>query len=143
MEIDDAYLGGGRSGGNTGRGSKNKVPFVGAVQTTPDGQPQFVCLRQQPPRPFGWLRQIAKLIKKVLAREELAIGARDEPRELLVTQFVELFGRDRLADFESSCFHCTPVNVEKRPKSTGHPGAGFLPGRSIFMPRGMSDIATP
>lgn len=48
MEIDDAYLGGERSGGKAGRGSENKVPFVAAVQTTPDGQPQFVCLRQQP-----------------------------------------------------------------------------------------------
>jgi ribosomal protein L37AE/L43A len=48
VEIDDAYLGGERSGGKTGRGSENKVPFVVAVQTTPEGQPQFVCLRQQP-----------------------------------------------------------------------------------------------
>ncbi len=48
MEIDDAYLGGERTGGKVGRGSENKVPFVAAVQTTPDGQPQFVCLRQQP-----------------------------------------------------------------------------------------------
>ena len=48
VEIDDAYLGGERSGGKTGRGSENKVPFVAAVQTTPEGHPQFVCLRQQP-----------------------------------------------------------------------------------------------
>jgi hypothetical protein len=48
VEIDDAYLGGERSGGKTGRGSENKVPFVAAVQTTPAGQPQWVCLRQQP-----------------------------------------------------------------------------------------------
>ncbi len=48
VEIDDAYLGGERSGGKAGRGSENKVPFVAAVQTTPDGRPQFVCLRQQP-----------------------------------------------------------------------------------------------
>ena len=48
VENDDAYLGGERLGGKTGRGSENKVPFVAAVQTTPDGQPQFVCLRQQP-----------------------------------------------------------------------------------------------
>ncbi|MGE0370762.1 MAG: IS1595 family transposase [Gammaproteobacteria bacterium] len=48
VEIDDAYLGGERSGGKVGRGSENKVPSVAAVQTTPDGQPQFVCLRQQP-----------------------------------------------------------------------------------------------
>ena len=48
VEIDDAYLGGERSGGKRGRGSENKVSFVAAVQTTPDGQPQFMCLRQQP-----------------------------------------------------------------------------------------------
>jgi ribosomal protein L37AE/L43A len=48
VEIDDAYLGGERSGGKVGRGSENKVPFIAAVQTTPEGQPQFVCLRQQP-----------------------------------------------------------------------------------------------
>ena len=48
VEIDDAYLGGERTGGKVGRGSENKVPFIAAVQTTPDGQPQFVCLRQQP-----------------------------------------------------------------------------------------------
>lgn len=48
VEIDDAYLGGERTGGKVGRGSENKVPFVAAVQTTTDGQPQFVCLRQQP-----------------------------------------------------------------------------------------------
>ena len=48
VEIDDAYLGGERTGGKVGRGSENKVPFVAAVQTTPDGQAQFVCLRQHP-----------------------------------------------------------------------------------------------
>jgi ribosomal protein L37AE/L43A len=48
VEIDDAYLGGERSGGKVGRGSENKVPFIAAVQTTPEGHPQFVCLRQQP-----------------------------------------------------------------------------------------------
>ena len=35
VEIDDAYLGGERSGGKGGRGSENKVPFIAAVQTTP------------------------------------------------------------------------------------------------------------
>mgnify|MGYP001180644419 FL=1 len=34
LEIDDAYLGGQRSGGKAGRGSENKIPFVAAVQTT-------------------------------------------------------------------------------------------------------------
>ena len=48
VEIDGAYLGGERSGDKVGRGSENKVPFIAAVQTTPDGKPQFMCLRQQP-----------------------------------------------------------------------------------------------
>jgi transposase-like protein len=48
VEIDDAYLGGERTGGKPGRGSENKVPFVAAVQTTESGQPELVCLSQQP-----------------------------------------------------------------------------------------------
>ena len=48
VEIDDAYLGGERSGGKAGRGSENKVPFIAAVQTTPEGQPQRVCFSRQP-----------------------------------------------------------------------------------------------
>lgn len=48
VELDDAYLGGERSGGKTGRGSENKVPIVVAVQTTDAGQPIVACLRQQP-----------------------------------------------------------------------------------------------
>jgi hypothetical protein len=48
VEIDDAYLGGERSGGKRGRGSENKVPFVAAVQTTESGQAQLMCLALQP-----------------------------------------------------------------------------------------------
>jgi hypothetical protein len=48
VEIDDAYLGGERSGGKTGRGSRNKVPFIAAVQTTEDGQPVLACFAQRP-----------------------------------------------------------------------------------------------
>ena len=48
VEIDDAYLGGERSGGKTGRGSENKVPFIAAVQTTEDGQPVLACFAQVP-----------------------------------------------------------------------------------------------
>lgn len=48
VEIDDAYLGGEFAGGKSGRGSENKVPFIAAVQTTPDGQPQFACFAPQP-----------------------------------------------------------------------------------------------
>ena len=44
VEIDDAYLGGERSGGKVGRGSENKVPFVAAVATTDAGAPVRVKL---------------------------------------------------------------------------------------------------
>ena len=48
VELDDAYLGGERSGGKAGRGSENKIPFVTAVQTTESGEAQYVCLAQVP-----------------------------------------------------------------------------------------------
>lgn len=48
VEIDDAYLGGERSGGKTGRGSENKVPFVAAVQTTEAGKPHLACFSARP-----------------------------------------------------------------------------------------------
>ena len=35
IEIDDAYLGGERTGGKRGRGAPGKTPFVAAVETTP------------------------------------------------------------------------------------------------------------
>jgi ribosomal protein L37AE/L43A len=49
VEIDDAYLGGEFSGGKTGRGTDNKVPFVAAVQTSGDLHPLYACLSPQPP----------------------------------------------------------------------------------------------
>jgi len=39
VEIDDAYLGGERTGGKRGRGAAGKTPFVAAVETTPEGKP--------------------------------------------------------------------------------------------------------
>jgi ribosomal protein L37AE/L43A len=44
VQVDDAYLGGERSGGKVGRGSENKVPFVAAVSLTADGLPLRVKL---------------------------------------------------------------------------------------------------
>jgi len=43
VEMDDAYLGGKRSG-KRGRGSAGKVPFVAAVETTDDGKPHRMKL---------------------------------------------------------------------------------------------------
>ena len=39
VELDDAYLGGERSGGKRGRGAPAKTPFVAAVQTNEQGHP--------------------------------------------------------------------------------------------------------
>jgi transposase-like protein len=48
VHVDDAYLGGERSGGKAGRGSENKVPFVLAVSLTADGQPSRTKLTLVP-----------------------------------------------------------------------------------------------
>ena len=37
VEIDDAYLGGERTGAKRGRGAPGKTPFLAAVETTPEG----------------------------------------------------------------------------------------------------------
>ena len=39
VQLDDAYLGGERSGGKRGRGAPDKTPFVAAVQTNDEGHP--------------------------------------------------------------------------------------------------------
>ena len=44
VEIDDAYLGGVRSGGKRGRGAAGKTPFVAAVETTADRRPRRLML---------------------------------------------------------------------------------------------------
>lgn len=44
IELDDAYLGGERRG-KPGRGAANKTPFVAAVQTTSQGQPEAIKLQ--------------------------------------------------------------------------------------------------
>ena len=46
IEIDDAYLGGERSGGRRGRGAPGKTPFVAAVETTTAGKPVRLKLRR-------------------------------------------------------------------------------------------------
>jgi hypothetical protein len=46
LELDDAYLGGERTGGKRGRGAPGKTPFVAAVETTPEGKPVRLKLRR-------------------------------------------------------------------------------------------------
>ena len=44
VQVDDAYLGGERTGGKVGRGSENKVPFIAAVSLTDEDRPLRVRL---------------------------------------------------------------------------------------------------
>lgn len=44
VQLDDAYLGGQRSGGKAGRGSENKVPFVAAVSLDAHNHPRYLKL---------------------------------------------------------------------------------------------------
>ena len=44
VEVDDAYLGGERSGGERGRGAAGKTPIVAAVETTPERRPKRLRL---------------------------------------------------------------------------------------------------
>jgi len=44
IELDDAYLGGERTGGKRGRGAEGKTPFIAAVETTNGGHPVRIKL---------------------------------------------------------------------------------------------------
>jgi len=45
VEMDDAYLGGARSGGKRGRGAAGKTPFIAAVETTIERRPRRIKLK--------------------------------------------------------------------------------------------------
>lgn len=64
VQIDDAYLGGERSGGKSGRGSENKVAFVAAVSLNDDGHPLRTKLT---PVPSFSNKAIARWAKTTLA----------------------------------------------------------------------------
>ena len=64
VEMDDAYLGGRRSGGKRGRGAAGKTPFVAAVSTGPKGRPRK--LKLVPVRGFR-KREIARGAPRWLA----------------------------------------------------------------------------
>ena len=64
VEMDDAYLGGVRSGGKRGRGAAGKTPFVAAVSTSPEGRPRK--LKLAPVKGFC-KREIARGAKHWLA----------------------------------------------------------------------------
>ena len=67
VEMDDAYLGGARSGGKRGRGSPGKVPFVAAVETTSEGKARRVKLRR--------IKRFTKKAIKAVTQRIVAPGA--------------------------------------------------------------------
>ena len=102
VEMDDAYLGGARSGGKRGRGSPGKTPFVAAVETTVDGKAHRVKLRRV-------RRFTKKIIRKVTARII-------KPGASVVTDGLGCFG----GVAEANCTHRAIVTGSGR-KAARHP----------------------
>ena len=67
VEIDDAYLGGQRSGGKRGRGAAGKTPFVAAVETTAERKPRRLRLTV--------VKGFRKKEIETLAKRDLAAGS--------------------------------------------------------------------
>lgn len=64
IEMDDAYLGGERGGGKTGRGSPGKRPIIVAVETDEKGRPRRVKLARIP---RFKRRRVKSLTKRIIA----------------------------------------------------------------------------
>ena len=77
VEMDDASLGGRRSGGKRGRGAAGKTPFVAAVSTGSEGRPRK--LKLAPVRRLPQARDRARRTALAGAR----IGGRDRRPRLL------------------------------------------------------------
>jgi len=71
VQIDDAYLGGERTGGKVGRGSENKVAFVAAVSLTMENLPLRVRLT---PVPGFTLKAVAAWAKEHLATKSVVFS---------------------------------------------------------------------
>ena len=98
VQVDDAYLGGERSGGKAGRGSENKVPFVAAVSLSDDGHPLRTTLT---PVPGFTLKSIAQWAKGHLA-----------PGSTVFSDGLACFS----AVTEAGCTHQPTVVAGRKPK---------------------------
>ena len=107
VEMDDAYLGGARSGGKRGRGAPGKTPFVVAVETTADGKAHRVKLRR--------VRRFTKKVVKAVTRRIIMAGAH------VVTDGLGCF--NGVAD--AGCTHEAIVTGLGR-KSARHPAFGAV-----------------
>jgi transposase-like protein len=98
VQLDDAYLGGERSGGKAGRGSENKVPFVAAVSLSDEGHP----LRTK-------LTPVAGFTLTAIAQWASANLA---PGSMVVSDGLACFG----ALTEAGCGHQPTVVAGRKPK---------------------------
>ncbi len=98
IQVDDAYLGGERSGGKVGRGSENKVPFVAAVSLSENGRPLHIKLT---PVSGFTLKAISAWAKDYLA-----------PASAVFSDGLACFG----AVAEAGCSHQPTVMAGRKPK---------------------------
>lgn len=98
VQVDDAYLGGERSGGKVGRGSENKVPFVAAVSLSEDDRP--LRIRMTPVSGFT-LKAI-----EAWAKDHLS------PECAVFSDGLACFG----AVAEAGCSHYPTVMAGRKPK---------------------------
>ena len=98
VQLDDAYLGGERTGGKVGRGSENKVPFIAAVSLMGNGLPLRVRLTPV----SGFTRKAVS----VWAKYALAPGSR------VFSDGLACFG----AVTEAGCHHYPTVMGGRKPR---------------------------
>jgi transposase-like protein len=101
VQMDDAYIGGVRSG-RRGRGAAGKTPFVAAVAVTGDGKPDQIILR--------CVAGFRKAAIGKLARTALAAGAD------VVSDALKCF----TAVTGAGCLH-TQIKTGSGPKAAKHP----------------------
>jgi len=102
VEMDDAYLGGERTGGKRGRGSPGKTPIVVAVETTPVGRPVRLKMRR--------IKRLKRKGIKTLASRMLRPGA------IVLTDGLKCFRG--IADAGST--H-KPIRIGSGPRAARHP----------------------
>ncbi len=105
VELDDAYLGGVRTGGKSGRGSENKVPFVAAIETDQQGHPLRALL--SPVAAFS-REQISAWAQKGLRSSSVVVSdgldCFQAVSDLGCRHLPKVVGKDRKSS-EIPCFH--------------------------------------
>jgi len=107
VQVDDAYWGGERHGGGTGRGSPSKTPFVAAVQCHPEGHP--IAMR------MDVIPGFRKTVLASWAKHHLAPGT------AVVSDGLNCFP----GVLEADCTH-VPLVTGGGPPSKGHPIFGWV-----------------